>query len=182
LTSCSGREHFAVELFGIEKEIVMPLQVPDAASIMERIERLEKTNSRLKLSLVLLMILAGCLVFTGARFGRGRTVTARRIVLKDASGTTRAILGMRSEGPGLTLYDSSGDNVEALLTVLQTGPILSLYDRNGITRVLLGVTPKGATLAFNSPTGKLRAEMGFLSNTPSITFFGSNGKPVYLAH
>jgi hypothetical protein len=159
-------------------------QVLDVNSIAERLNKLEKQNRRLTLALALIGVLSGCLMFAGARFhrGRGRTLTARKILLKDESGTTRAILGMRSAGPGLTLYDQNGENVEALLTVLKTGPILSLYDANGAARVLLGVTPKGATLAFNDPKGKLRAEVGFLSGTPNVTFFDAEGKPVYLAH
>jgi hypothetical protein len=160
----------------------MKSQVPDMNSIVERLNKLEKRNHRLTVALALVGVLAGCLIFPGARFHRGHTVTARKIVLKDEAGITRAILGMRSAGPGLTLYNQNGENVQALLTVLQTGPVLSLYDAKGTTRVLLGVTPKGATLAFNDPKGKLRAEVGFLSNTPSVTFFDANGKPVYLAH
>jgi hypothetical protein len=160
----------------------MTSQLRHTELIRERIEKLEKQNGRLRLAVALIAILAGCLIFAGARFGRGRTVTARRIVLKDETGTTRAILGMRSAGPGLTLYDANGDNIEALLTVLQTGPVLALYDAHGATRILLGVTPKGATLAFNDREGKLRAEVGLLSNTPSVTFFDPSGKPVYLAH
>jgi hypothetical protein len=163
-------------------EAQMTSQLRDTQLILERVDKLEKQNGRLRLAVALIAILAGCVLFAGARFGRGRTVTARRIVLKDETGATRAILGMRSAGPGLTLYDASGNNIEALLSVLQTGPILSLYDAKGVTRVLLGVTPKGATLAFNDPEGKLRAEIGLLSDTPSITFFDPNGKPVYLAH
>lgn len=159
----------------------MDLFTPEAGLIDERLDRLEKQNGRLKQAIVLCMIVAGCLVFLGARFGKGRTVTARQIVLKDDTGTTRAILGMRSAGPGLTLYNQDGD-LKALLTVVEAGPVLSLYDANGITRVLLGVTSKGATLAFNDSHGKLRAEMGFSSNSPHMTFFGTNGKPVYLAH
>ncbi|HTV54699.1 MAG TPA: hypothetical protein VMI06_07270 [Terriglobia bacterium] len=157
-------------------------QIPDTNFIIERLNKLERQNHRLGVALALVGILAACLIFPGARFHRGRTITARRIVLQDENGTTRAILGMRSAGPGLTLYDENGENVQALLTVLKTGPVLSLYDANGATRVLLGVTPKGATLAFNDAKGNLRAEMGFLSNAPSITFFDSKGKPVYLAH
>jgi hypothetical protein len=159
----------------------MTSEASDTRMILDRLDRLEKQNVRLKLALTLCTIVAGCLIFTGARFGKGRTVTARRIVLKDETGTTRAILGMRSAGPGLALYDASGDNLEALLTVLETGPVLSLYDANGATRVLLGVTPKGATLAFNDRRGKLRAEMGFSSSAPHMTFFDRKGKPVYLA-
>lgn len=159
----------------------MDLFTPEAGLIHERLDRLEKQNGRLKQAIVLCMIAAGCLVFLGARFGKARTLTARRIVLRDDTGTTRAILGMRSAGPGLTLYNQGGD-LRALLTVVETGPVLSLYDANGTTRVLLGVTPKGATLAFNDSHGKLRAEMGFSSNTPHMTFFDPHGKPVYRAH
>lgn len=148
--------------------------------ILERLDRLEKQNRRLRRAIAFLMIIAACLLFVGARFGKGRTLTASRIVLKDDTGTTRAILGMRSAGPGLILYDENGENVEALLTVLETGPVLSLCDAKGTTRVLLGVTPKGATLAFNDSHGKLRAEMGFSSNSPNMTFFRPNGKPVYV--
>jgi hypothetical protein len=161
---------------------MMSQQTPDMSLIIQRLNKLEKQSRRLSVALALVGVFAACLIFPGARFHRGRTVTARRIVLQDEAGTTRAILGMRSAGPGLTLYDENGENIEALLTVLHTGPVLSLYDANGTTRVLLGVTPKGATLAFNGPKGKLRAEIGLLSNTPNITFFDSKGKPVYLAH
>jgi hypothetical protein len=163
-------------------EAPMTWQTIDVNSIVERLDKLEKQNRRLSIALALIAVFAGCLMFGGARFHKGHTVTARRIVLQDETGTTRAILGMRSAGPGLTLYDQNGENIEALLTVLQTGPVLTMYDANGATRVLLGVTPKGATLAFNDPKGKLRAETGFLSNTPIVTFFDSKGKPVYLAH
>ena len=159
----------------------MKSQLSDTHSILERLNKLEKQNSRLRLALALLTILAGCFIFSAARFSRGHTVKARQILLQDDVGITRAILGMRSAGPGLTLYDENGENVEALLTVLQSGPVLSLYDGSGTTRVLLGVTAKGATLAFNDQHGKLRAEMGFLSNTPDVTFFDPKGKPVYQA-
>ena len=160
----------------------MQSQMSDASSVSQRLDKLEKQNRRLKMALTLFTILAGCLVFVGARFRGGRTITARRIVLKADSGATRAILGMRSAGPGLVLYDENGENIEALLAVLQTGPVLSLYDRNGATRALLGVTPKGATLALNDQHGKLRVEIGFSSNEPNVTFFDPNGKPTYRAH
>jgi hypothetical protein len=161
----------------------MEPQLCDTQSIFNRLDRLERQNRRLRSGLAVLAIFAGCWILTAARFGRGgHTVTARQVVLKDEFGTTRAILGMRSAGPGLTLYDENGENVEALLTVLQTGPVLSFYDGKGTSRALLGVTPKGATIAFNDQQGKLRAEMGFLSNAPNVTFFDPNGKPIYLAH
>lgn len=157
----------------------MDPNLPEMESILYRLDRLEKRNKTLKQVLALIMLIACCLIFP-AFHHRGRTINARKIVLKDATGTTRAILGMRSAGPGLTLYDSSG-NLAALLTVVQTGPVLSLYDTKGTTRVLLGVTPKGATLAFKDPSGKLRTEMGYSADAPHITFFDPKGKAIYMA-
>jgi hypothetical protein len=160
----------------------MTSQIFDPGPILSRVEKLEKQNARLKLALVLFMIPAGCLIFLGAARLRGHTVQARRIELKDGAGVVRAVLGMRSAGPGLTLYDASGQTQEALLTVLPNGPALALYDADGITRVLLGVTPKGATVAFNDSQGKLRAEMGFSGGIPHMTFFDTTKKAVYFAH
>jgi hypothetical protein len=150
-------------------------------AVFERLERLEKQNRGLKRAIALFMILVSSMILLGAR-GHGRTIEARQIALKDDEGHTRAVLGMRSAGPGLTLYDADGDKVWALLTVLQTGPVLGLYDTGGTTRVLLGVTPKGATLNFNDEEGKLRAEMGFSGEAPHLTFFDRDGNPVYVGH
>jgi hypothetical protein len=155
---------------------------PKTVDILERLERLEKQNRRLKSAAALFMIFTSSLVLMSAAGHKGRTIEARQIVLKDDEGNTRAILGMRSAGPGLTLYDANGDKVQALLAVLQTGPVLGLYDASGTTRVLLGATPKGATLTFNDAEGKLRAEMGFSGEAPHVTFFDRDGNPVYVGH
>jgi len=160
----------------------MKAQTTDIHAVLERLEKLEKRNRRLERAITCLVIFVGCLVLASASAHKGRTVEARQIALKDEAGNTRAVLGMRSAGPGLALYDANGNKVQALLTVLQTGPTLGLYDADGTTRVLLGVTSKGATLAFNDPEGNLRAEMGFSSDAPRVTFFDRDGKPVYVGH
>jgi len=160
----------------------MEAQTPDIQAVLERLEELEKQNRQVKRAITLLMIFVTCVVLTGAATHKGRTVEARQIALKDEAGNTRAVLGMRSAGPGLALYDANGNKVQALLTVLETGPTLGLYDADGTARVLLGVTPKGATLAFNDPEGKLRAEIGFSADAPHVTFFDRDGNPVYVGH
>jgi len=103
--------------------------------LLKRLEELEKQNRRLKQVVALFMIVVSSELLIGAAGLKGRTVEASRIDLKDEAGTTRAILGMRSAGPGLALYDGGGDKIEALLTVLETGPVLGLYDADGTTRV-----------------------------------------------
>jgi hypothetical protein len=155
---------------------------PSTLEVFERLERLEKQNRRIKLAATLLLIFASSLILMSATWHKEHTVEARQIVLKDDEGNTRAVLGMRSAGPGLTLYGADGERVQALLSVLQTGPVLGLYDADGTTRVLLGVTPKGATVTFNDAEGKLRAEMGFSGDAPHVTFFDRDGNPVYVGH
>ena len=160
----------------------MQSPAPDIQTILKRLEKVEKQNGRLKKVVALFMILVSSLVMMSAARHKGHAVEANQIALKDEAGTTRAVLGMRTAGPGLTLYDASGDKVQALLTVLPTGPALGLYDADGTTRVLLGVTPKGATLTFNDPEGKLRAEMGFSAEAAHVTFFDRDGNPTYVGH
>lgn len=160
----------------------MPSQTPDIQAVLLRLEKLENQNRRLKQIIAVFMVFVSSLVLVSAAPRKGRTVEANQINLKDEAGRTRAVLGMRSVGPGLALYDGNGDKVQALLTVLQTGPALGLYDADGTTRVLLGVTPKGATLTFNDPEGKLRAEMGFSAEAAHVTFFDRDGNPVYVGH
>jgi hypothetical protein len=155
---------------------------PKTVDVLERLERLEKQNRRLKSAAALFIIFTSSLVLMSAAGHKGRTVEARQVVLKDDEGNTRAILGMRSAGPGITLYDANGDKVQALLTVLQTGPVLGLYDADGTTRVLLGVTPKGATLTFNDAEGKLRGGIGFSGDAQNVTFFDRDGNPVSTGH
>lgn len=160
----------------------MQSQIPHIQTVLKRLDTLEKQNRRLKQVISLFMIVVSSLALMSVAGHKGRTIEARQFALKDEAGTTRAVLGMRSAGPGLALYDSHGNKVQALLTVLQAGPVLGLYDADGTTRVLLGVTPKGATLTFNDVEGKLRAEMGFSAEAPHITFFDREGKPVYVGH
>jgi len=155
---------------------------PSTFDAFERLARLEKQNRRLKMAAALFLIFASSLILMSAAGHKGRTIEARQIVLKDDEGNTRAVLGMRSAGPGLTLYGADGDKVQALLTVLQTGPVLGLYDADGTTRVLLGVTPKGATVTFNDADGKLRAEMGFSGDAPHVTLFDRDGNAIYVGH
>ena len=155
---------------------------PKTVDVLERLERLEKQNRRLKSAATVFMIFTSSLVLMSAAGHKGRTVEAKQMVLKDDAGTTRAVLGMRSAGPGLALYDANGDKVQALLTVLQTGPVLGLYDADGTTRVLLGVTPKGVTLTFNDADGKLRGGVGFSGDAQNVTFFDRDGNPVNTSH
>jgi hypothetical protein len=58
------------------------------------------------------------------------TICANEFILKNREGTTRAVLGMNEEGPGLILLDENG-KVRSVLKVTKDGPGLVLTDENG---------------------------------------------------
>ena len=57
-------------------------------------------------------------------------VRARRFVLVDENGKTRATLNVDKAGPGLNLYDEN-EKIRASLSVMKGGPCLCLYDKLG---------------------------------------------------
>jgi hypothetical protein len=150
----------------------------DTATIMERLEHLERQNRGLKRALVLGFVLLGCFALMGAS-KKGRSVQATEFLLKDNEGQTRASLRMGSAGPGLAFYDANGKAVRALLGVLPAGPALGLYDPDGKNRISLGISAKGANLTFNDSDEKLRSELGMLEEGPNLLFLDHDGKTVY---
>jgi hypothetical protein len=150
----------------------------EAATIMERLEHLERQNRRLKRVLVLGFILLGCVALMGAS-KKGRVIQATEFLLKDNDGQTRASLKMGSAGPHLAFYDANGKAVRALLGLLPSGPALGLYDSDGKNRISLAISPKGANLTFNDSDEKLRSELGMLEEGPKLLFLDLEGKTVY---
>jgi len=59
-----------------------------------------------------------------------KVIRAKRFVLEDENGKTRASLIVGKDGPGLVLLDENG-KPRAMLSVLKDGPGLALYDENG---------------------------------------------------
>ena len=60
---------------------------PSTSDVLERLERLELQNRRLKMAALLFLIFASSLILMSAAGHKGHTVEARQIVLKDDEGT-----------------------------------------------------------------------------------------------
>jgi hypothetical protein len=157
----------------------MTPQSVEMGTILERLQKLENQNRRLRRALASLFVLVGSFAALGLASKKGRVVQATEFLLKDGEAKTRAALRMGRSGPYLVFYDANGKAARALVGILSSGPALGLYDAAGKTRVSLGVTTKGANLTFHDADEKLRAELGALEEGPNLMFLDPEGKPVY---
>jgi hypothetical protein len=83
---------------------------------------------------------------------------ARKIVVVDGDGKTRALLDVFPYGPELVLFDAQGD-ARAWLTVTTGGPALVLYDPEGEERAALTAYSGAPELVLYDAQGKRRAEL-----------------------
>lgn len=76
----------------------------------DRLFALERQNRRLRGAVVILVLLAGMLLWLGAAEQRliPQRIQAQEFVLSDADGTTRAALTLRNGQPKLELYGENG--------------------------------------------------------------------------
>ena len=97
---------------------------PELAAVMNRLERLEKQNRRMKQVGAVALVLIGSVLLMG-QVAPYRTVEANRFMLKDAFGRTRAELDIN----GLSFYDQSGRDL-ASLNLGRDSSIFVLRDRH----------------------------------------------------
>jgi len=106
-------------------------------SLEGRIQRLERQNRTLKVvgSVVILIGLAAvCLGVSAPR----KTLETDLLLIKDASGSTRMILGMADGGPAITMLDAKG-KLRANIGVTDQGPEFDFLDASETPRVQIHV-------------------------------------------
>jgi len=106
-------------------------------SLEGRILRLERQNRTLKVvgSVVILIGLAAvCLGVSAPR----KTLETDLLLIKDASGSTRMILGMADGGPAITMLDAKG-KLRANIGVTDQGPEFDFLDASETPRVQIHV-------------------------------------------
>ena len=187
------------------------MNAPMIPILLERIEKLEQSNRRLKLGgLVLLVGLAAIGVMGQARPPL-QTVEAQEFVVKDAGGVVRARLdtspsaaslnlfheggraslvvsGGRAQGAHLAVADAAG-KVKGLLLLSQetVGLYLSPIDATGppkAPRVVFEVLNQGTGgFAFYDRNGQTRALLGAVADDGSSTaiILDASGKPAWKA-
>jgi hypothetical protein len=188
-----------------------------AIDLEARVRRLERENRRWKLAALLgaaglaLVPLWGPASLSAVAKGidapalqsalAPEVVEARRFVLRDASGVSRATLGVADDGtPLLVFYNGDGEpravlgqtqvylssdgGGTAVKLLANAGGIPALrLERDGRLRAVLGMTGDGAlALGFYGQDGKGRALLDVgADGSPGLTLFTKSGKVAWSA-
>ena len=131
----------------------MTRDIRESVSLEQRLEKVERENSRLKvLGSVMLLGMAGALCL-GLASNPSKKLEAEVLVLKNAQGKPQMILGAGDDGPALTILDKNG-KLRVNLGVGQDGPALDLLDAAENPRAQLMITEdQGPLLNFFDAKG-----------------------------
>jgi hypothetical protein len=150
--------------------------------LADRVERLERSNRRLRLGLALAVVasLVACAAAAGAVLSAHvmpdavaarsvpEEVKARRFVLVDEAGLPRAVLERaESGGPQLLLTDAEGDMELGLFAVPGGIRGLALYDGDA-TRAAMTASPGGAATVAVEADGRASGGAITLAGSGSV--------------
>jgi len=124
---------------------------------------------------VLIATKVGGPVVAFAETGIADEVKARRFVLVDEQGDTRALLAVLEDGPALFLIDPQG-TPRAMLAILEDGPTLSLTDPQGTPLAMLDVSEGVSALSLIDPQRTPRATLAVLEDGPTLLFTDLQGQ------
>ena len=130
----------------------MSSPTPDWPTVVERLEKLERQNRRMKQVGAAVLVLVAAMLLMG-QASPNRTVEANEFVLKDANGKMQARLGLTANAPGLTLYEADGEVIRTFLGVGADGPGLYLADAGGKVRAMLSVKADEPSLVLSDRLG-----------------------------
>ena len=154
----------------------MATETPTLEMVIERLTRVETQNRNLRRLLYALALLAGAVLL----MGQGETnhvIEARKFVLTDADGKTRALLDSNEQGgANLVLVDASGKQ-RVNLGMTSSDTLLSLLDTKEKVRTMLGTdSAHGTFLAIHGANGLKRALIIDDKKGVGLSFFGAAEK------
>ncbi len=118
----------------------MQVDLTERQLFLVRIERLERQNRVVRfagLVAVLIGMAAMCIGMSAPR----RSLETELILIKDATGSTRMILGMSDDGPAITMLDAKG-RLRANIGVTERGPEFDFLDAAETPRLQMFVDEK----------------------------------------
>ena len=131
----------------------MNSETSTAESLERRIEKVERENRRLKIAALTALLGLGGVFSLGAAASPPQKLEAETIVLRDATGKSRIILGVDEEGPGIAFLDAKG-KLRLNLGLAKDGPALDLLDAAEHPRATLLLTEdQGPILNFVDKKG-----------------------------
>ena len=178
----------------------------EKATLLERIERIEKQNRRLKSYMVVLVLSLVALCVMGAKAGiqdgHFRQIIAEGISIVDGAGQELMVIGFaKDEGTGIKILNKAGKRVMSLgIAADEGGSGIMVADKEGRPRIGLGVEGSLPSLAVANEKGKKivamggdesgyglvimdekeveRAGVGFKEGNTGFAIYGDNGQYV----
>jgi hypothetical protein len=151
----------------------------DARRIVERLAKLESENRWLKGGFLVVAAVIGAIVVTGAmpQTMDLQAVTARKFLLVDANGKSRAFIGMHNGHPALSFASANGA-VRATFGVRSNGnPALFFYTNEGKPAAGVTVTDDSRALALYGPNGTPRVSLTTASSgQPTVDLADTKGR------
>lgn len=142
--------------------IAAPRAAHQTPALSKRLDKLEKQNLRLKLSMVALVLLVAYIAFgeavTDNIIVKQTLMESKELKLLDNEGNARLFLRMYSRVPVLQLMDSSGKPRMSLGMRFDDTPFIDLSDSTGRTRATLEMTG---------------------TDEPSLRLFDARGEPTF---
>lgn len=152
-------------------------------SLAERVNRLERQNSRLKVSmLATLVAMLGALCLSCGGTGTERTVQARELVLCEGDQRTAARLGWDDGVTSLALFDAEGIPL-AMLSLSDDGqPALHLSGAESKATASVFATSRGSGIELHDADGVRRASLEIVDDVPpTLTMWDARGKAIFSA-
>jgi hypothetical protein len=144
----------------------------DLASFRLRLDALERQNRRLRRVLGAASVAVFAVVAVGATAPAPRVIEAEQVLIRDANGRTRAILGLdpASHSAGLAVLGASGARRIGVGVKSDGTAGIALSDERGELRAGLATTPAGkASVSLSDETGSIRAGLGVVEDgTPRL--------------
>ena len=140
-----------------------PPAEPGTPALSRRLDKLEKQNFRLKLSMVALVLLVAYIAFgqsiTDNIIVKQTLLESKELKLLDNEGNARLFLRMYSRVPVLQLLDAKGKPRMSLGMRFDDTPFIDLSDSTGRTRATLEMTG---------------------TDEPALRLFDEKGEPTFI--
>jgi hypothetical protein len=146
----------------------------DLQAILDRLDRLETQNRRLKWGVIAVLASVSAVLLMGQAPRPVPTLEAQKFVLKDSGGHIRGWFGTIGNGSELTLGNASAQPMMRLL-VSPDGSELHFFGsrQSGITVDVVSGAP---SLSMINAGGSAQARIAFANDAPGLTLQDAKGR------
>jgi hypothetical protein len=146
---------------------------PELQTMVERLDKVEEQNRRIKRGSVTVFVALSALVLMGQAVPSPRVVEAQKFVLKDADGNVRGWMGVIGKGSELTLGNVNRQPGMTLMVSPDSSDLHFFGSRKG--GMTLGVNSGDPALSMIDAEGNGGAGIAFVKDGPSLTLEDGKG-------